>query len=143
MPYEYLEELAVADVQFKAWGKDVAEVFRSAADATANVMVHDLATIEPKQSRSIELENDALDMLLFNLLQELIYYKDAEGLLLRVADVKVNQTNRHYHLRGTAVGEWVDPARHEQGADIKAVTLHQFRLERDETGWTAYVILDI
>ena len=143
MPYEFLDDLAVADVQFRAWGRDLAEVFTAAADATLNVMIRDLATIEPKESREIVLENEALDLLLFDFLQEFVYHKDTEQLLLRATRVDIEETDSHYRLRATAAGERLDPSRHEQGADVKAVTLHRFSLERDEDGWTAYVILDI
>jgi SHS2 domain-containing protein len=143
MPYEFLDKIAVADVQFRAWGRDLPEVFTSAADATMNVMIQDLNTIEPKQRREITLQNEAPDMLLFDFLQELIYYKDAEQLLLRVPHVAIHKSSDKYHLRAEAVGEELDPARHEQGVDVKAVTLHRFSLEQDENGWTAYTILDI
>ena len=143
MPYEFLDEIAIADVAFRAWGRDLPEVFTSAADATLNVMVQDLGSIEPKERREIVLENEAPDMLLFDFLQELIYYKDTERLLLRVPHIEIHESEGKYHLRAEAVGEELDPLRHEQGVDVKAVTLHRFSLERDESGWTTQIILDI
>lgn len=143
MPYEFYDDEAIADVAFRAWGRDLSEAFVAAADATMNVMIEDLDTIARRQSREIALENDAADMLLFDFLQEFIYYKDAEGLLLRVADVDVREEAGRYRLRALAWGERLDPARHEQGVDVKAATLHRFSLERIEDGWSAHVILDI
>jgi SHS2 domain-containing protein len=35
-----------------------------------------------------------------------------------------------------------DPARHAEGADVKAVTWHAARLEREGEGWVAQIILD-
>ncbi len=78
MPYEFLPEAATADIAFRALGKSLEEVFTAAADATMNVMVENLDGIEFKETRVLRLENSALDLLLFDLLQELIYYKDAE-----------------------------------------------------------------
>jgi SHS2 domain-containing protein len=83
MPYEFLDNVAVADIAFKAWGKDLLELFLAAADAVMNVMVEDLAAIQPREQRTFIVGDEALDMLLFNFLQEFIYYKDAENLLLR------------------------------------------------------------
>ena len=143
MPYEFRDEEAIADVAFRAWGRDLSEVFTSAADATMNVMIEDLDAIRAMESRDISLENDAADMLLFDFLQELVYYKDAEQLLLRVPDVDIHEAGRVYRLHATARGERLDPLRHEQGVDVKAVTLHRFTLEQTAKGWTAYVILDI
>jgi SHS2 domain-containing protein len=33
--------------------------------------------------------------------------------------------------------------RHQQRADVKAVTLHDFRVEKSDDGWKASVLLDI
>ncbi len=77
MPYCYLEDIATADVAFEALGETLEEAFSAAADATMNVMVQDLETIADRERRPIRVEAEAPDMLLFELLQELIYYKDA------------------------------------------------------------------
>ncbi len=143
MPYEYLDDVAIADVQFRAWGADLSEVFISAAEATANVMIRDLASILPREQRTLTLENEDAEMLLFDFLGELVYYKDAEHLLLRVPSVTIEQSDGTYRLRALAVGEPLDPQRHEQGADVKAVTLHRFNLAREGDGWSATAILDI
>jgi SHS2 domain-containing protein len=84
-----------------------------------------------------------VDMLLFDLLQELIYYKDAEQLLLRVATIGIDKQDRLYRLRATARGERLDADRHEQRVDVKAVTLHRFKVETTDEGWRSLVILDI
>lgn len=143
MPYEYLEGMAVADIAFRAWGKDLEEVFVAAADATMNVMVEDLESIRFRERRSLQLENSALDLLLFALLEELIYRKDAEQLLLRVSEARIIQRDGQWTLTGEARGEKVDPDHHQQRADVKAVTLHQFKLEQTRQGWEATVVLDI
>jgi SHS2 domain-containing protein len=36
-----------------------------------------------------------------------------------------------------------DPARHAEGADVKAVTWHAARFQPDDGGWRAQVILDV
>ena len=143
MPYKYLEDIATADIAFQAWGATLEEVFSAAADATMNVMIESLESIEACQERKLDLESDALDMLLFDLLQELIFYKDSEQLLLRVDEVRVATQAGEYRVMTTGRGETLDPGRHEQKVDVKAVTLHQFSLEKTNDGWTAQVILDI
>ncbi|MDA2934566.1 archease [Acidobacteria bacterium AH-259-D05] len=143
MPYQYLEDIATADIAFKAWGKTLEEMFIAAAEATMNVMIESLESIEPLEERELDVENDALDMLLFDFLQELIFYKDSERLLLRVREVGIEKESRRYRIKALACGEELDPARHEQRVDVKAVTLHQFQLEKTDRGWLATVILDI
>jgi SHS2 domain-containing protein len=143
MPYHYLEEIGTADIAFEATGRDLPELFSDAADATMNVMIDNLDAIEPRETRHIELSNDEIDMLLFDFLQELIYFKDAERLLLRVRNVRIDEKDRKCFLEAEAAGERLDAARHLQRADVKAVTLHDFSVEKEDGGWKATVLLDI
>ena len=143
MPYHYLEEIGTADIAFEATGRDLPELFTAAADATMNVMIENINAIEPRETRRIELKNDEIDMLLFDFLQELIYFKDAERLLLRVREMRMEEKEGAYSLSATTVGEPLDAGRHQQRADVKAVTLHDFRVEKTEGGWKARVLLDI
>jgi SHS2 domain-containing protein len=143
MPYKYLEEVGTADIAFEATGRDLPELFSDAADATTNVMIDNIEAIRPRQTRHIELSNDKLDMLLFDFLQELIFLKDAERLLLRIREVQIDDRDEMYLLKATAEGETLDVERHHQRADVKAVTLHDFAVERTDGGWKARVLLDI
>jgi len=130
-------------VAFEAWGDTPEETFVSAGDATMNVMVDVLDAIAPRECRSIALASDTIDMLLFELLQELIYYKDAEQLLLRLRSLRIEDREGSYRLHAEAVGEKIDRDRHPLNVDVKAVTLHRFVVERAPMGWRAAVILDI
>jgi SHS2 domain-containing protein len=143
MPYHYLEEIGTADIAFEATGRDLAELFRDAADATTNVMIDNIEAIQSRETRRIELSNDKLDILLFDLLQELIFLKDVERLLLRIREAQIDERDKNYFVKATAEGEALDPERHHQRADVKAVTLHNFSVERTEGGWKARVLLDI
>ena len=143
MPYKFLEEIGTADIAFEAVGRDLPELFRDAADATMNVMIDNLDAIEPRETRNIELSNEKVDMLLFDFLQELIYFKDAERLLLRTREVRIDERDQKCFLKAQAAGEPLDAARHHQRADVKAVTLHDFSVEKEDGGWKARVLLDI
>ena len=143
MPYRYLEEIGTADIAFEATGRDLPELFRDAADATMNVMIDNVDAIQPRETRQIELSNDKLDMLLFDLLQELIFLKDAERLLLRIRKLRIDEKDEKYFLRGIAEGEPLDAERHHQRADVKAVTLYNFSVVREKRGWKSRVLLDI
>jgi len=143
MPYHYLEEIGTADIAFEATARDLPELFSDAADATTNVMIDNIEAIQPRETRPIELSNDKLDMLLFDFLQELIFLKDAERLLLRIRVVQIDERDEIYFVKATAEGETLDAERHHQRADVKAVTLHDFSVERTEDGWKARVLLDI
>ena len=143
MPYNFLEDVGTADIAFEATGRDLPELFRDAADATTNVMIDNLNAIEPREKRQIELSNEKPDMLLFDLLQELIFLKDAKRLLVRVPDIQIAEKDEAYFLKAMAKGEPLDVERHHQRADVKAVTLHDFSVEKEAGEWKARVLLDI
>jgi SHS2 domain-containing protein len=143
MPYRYREDIATADVAFEAWGDSLEEMFVAAADATMNVMITDLDSIARVDRRTLRVTAEEVDLLLFALLQELIFYKDAERLLLRLPDVKIEERTGQLWLSAEAYGEEINPARHELIVDVKAVTLHRFRVKPTAGGWEALVILDI
>lgn len=143
MPYKFLDDIATADIAFRAWGKDLEELFKAAGDAVINTMIDNLEAIVPQETRRFDLQDDALDLLLFNFLQEFVYYKDSELLLLRGQQIQIEQKEHHYHLTAVTQGEQLDRDRHHERVDVKAVTLHQFQLEETADGWTAMVILDI
>jgi SHS2 domain-containing protein len=143
MPYRYLDDIAIADVAFEAWGNTREELFIAAADALMNVMVADLALIHAIDEVEFRLENEALDMLLFNFLNELIFYKDVRQLLLRATSVTIGGTDSYFTLHAKAEGERLDPERHQLIVDVKAVTLHLFHVAEYVEGWRATVVLDI
>jgi SHS2 domain-containing protein len=143
MPYHYLEDVGTADIAFEATGRDLPELFTAAVDATVNVMIDNLDAIESRETLQIELSSDKIDMLLFDFLQELIYFKDARRLLLRVREAQIDQKDEAHFLKATLAGEQLDATRHQQRADVKAVTLHGFSVEKHDGGWKAKVLLDI
>jgi len=143
MPYFYLDDIATADVAFEAWGETKEEMFIAAAEASMNVMVEDLNTIDAYENKRFHFASESIEMLLFDLLQELIYFKDAEQLLIRIHKVSILKIDGHFVLNADAYGETIDPPKHELNADGKAVTLHRYRVEESEKGWRASVVLDI
>jgi SHS2 domain-containing protein len=142
-PYRFREDVAIADAAFEAWGATMEDLFIAAADATTNTMAENLEAIEDRQRRPISIEETSADLLLFRLLEELIFLKDAEGLLLRVPAVLIRRRDGNLILEAEARGEPIDPLRHRLQADVKAVTLHRLRVEQTARGWEAFVVLDI
>ena len=143
MPYEYLEDSVTSDVTFRAWGRDLDELFTAAADATTNVMVGAVESISPTVTKPASVNAEELDLLLLRFLEELIFHKDAEGLILRATAVRVEAANDGHQVHAQLCGEPIDPNKHELLADVKAVTVHGLRVERSNSGWHAQVTLDV
>jgi len=143
VPYRYLEDIATADVAFEAVGADLGEAFRASADAELGVMVESPQLILPRVKRSFSAEEESLDILLLQLLQEILYYKDAERLFLRCSLAEVERSGAGWRLSAELEGEGIDGTRHGLLTDVKAVTLHLLKVERSPRGWTARAVLDI
>jgi SHS2 domain-containing protein len=119
------------------------ETFAAASDAMINVMVTDLDTVKGRESRNFRIEAARQDMLLFGMLQELIYYKDAEQLLLRTKSIRIESQAGGWNALVEAAGERIDPSRHDLIVDVKAVTLYRLRVEQNPHGWSATVVVDV
>jgi SHS2 domain-containing protein len=143
MSYRSVDDLSLTDAGFEAEGASLIELCRSAVDATLAVMVGDPEAVQPSRSVPVLLEAADPAGLLFWLLQEVIYRKDAEGSFLRLAEAGIAERDGRFVLTGTLRGEPLDRSRHVAGTDVKAVTLHRFEvLERDGL-WHATVVLDV
>jgi SHS2 domain-containing protein len=143
MAYRFVEKLTVADVAFIARGQTLEKLFASAGRAVTAAMVKDLRTVRKRETRNFDLTSEALDLLLFNFLQDIIYYKDVDQLLLSHFALSIQPKGSVHCLTGQGQGEKIDPARHPLLVDVKAVTLHQFDLVKEPKGWKATVVLDI
>lgn len=143
MPYRYLDNIAIADAAYEAWDSTLEKLFITAADAVLNVMVEDLDSIGSTEKRTLHCEASSYDMLLFRLLGEVIYFKDAETLFLRITCVDITKKGKKLYLTAHAEGEVINLNRHELNVDVKAVTLHKFALEHTDNEWKVTVVLDI
>ncbi len=139
--FEFLEEVALADCAVEVEGKDVADLFETAASALAEVMV-DPATVPTTVERTITLTAPQLDLLLYDWLSELIYRKDRDGEIFTRTEVRVSGSGP-FQLAARLHGGVIDPDRTALRADAKAVTFHQFALTSEEGAWRARIVIDI
>ena len=138
--WNVLDAIAVADCALEVRGVDLDDLFATAALALADTMV-DPTTLPGDVHRTLRLEARELDLLLHDWLSELIFLKDSERLVFPDTIVSVQPSPATLSARLT--GGHIDPARTVRRADAKAVTFHQFMLERRATGWYARVVIDI
>jgi protein archease len=143
LPYEILEH--PADVGFLAYGRTLAELFENAALALCALACAP-EKIEELLEREVATRATDIESLLYAWLAEILAVADAEQLVFRRAKV----TSLHEpasgepgEVRGILFGQKFDRARHAAGTYIKAVTLHQFMLERTAGGFRARVFLDV
>ncbi len=118
-------------------------VVEMGADALLALMLANPEELQGRERREITLEHEALDWLLLRFLEEILYYKDAQRLFLRVVDCEVDSDRPTHHVRATLEGEPIDPQRHLLSADVKAVTLHRLAVFQRNGQWIATVVVDL
>ncbi len=143
-PFKFLEDVALADAAFEARGETPSELFEAAALAVIETMVNP-STVSPRWRKTIERQAPDLPSLLFDWLSDIVYLKDAEGMLFQGATATLSQdpSSGAWTLGGTLRGEPIDQARHELRADVKAVTKHLYDVRQEGSRWIARVVLDI
>ena len=135
--YEHFEH--TADLGLRARAPELNELFEECARALFAAIVDDLDTVRADIQVTVEIEGDDLEYLLFDWLRELLYRFDAEHMLFSSFQVQVSE----HGLRGNAMGEPLDPARHVLSHEVKAITYHTLRVQREGEEWVAEVIVDI
>ncbi len=139
--YEFLEEVALADCAVEVEARELHDLFETAASALAEIMV-DPATVEPTVERILTFRAPQLDLLLHDWLSELIYRKDRDREVFTRAKVWIAGPGP-YRLLAHVRGGVINPEKTVLRADPKAVTFHQFALERVDGGWRARIVIDI
>ncbi len=143
MPFELVEDITSADIAVRATGRSAAELFVSAGEALRAIMLQDPRRPAAGAEISFELNAASIEMLLFTFLDELLFYKDSEALLVSPATVDVEEGPDGASLQCRALTERIDPAMHRFIVDVKAVTMHRFSVRLEKGVWTATIVFDV
>lgn len=140
--FRFLEEIALADIAFEAEGESVEEVFRGATQAILETMANP-ATVSGGWERAIKRSDMDPSTLLFDWLSEVVYWKDAAGVVFREAPLTLTLEGDTWLLRACLIGAPVDQQAQELHADVKGVTKHLYALKQTGGCWKVRVVLDV
>jgi SHS2 domain-containing protein len=135
--YELFDHTADVGLRIRADGLD--GLFADAARALFSAIVVNPDAVRPVHERTFRVDGDDRENLLHDWLAELLYVFHVEHRLFSEFDVHLADDG----LLAVARGEPFDETRHELDAEIKAITYHGLKVERDGDGWLAEVIVDI
>ena len=138
MKFKYLEDVAIADIAFEAYGKPLSEVFENSAYAFFD-MTCNPKTIKSKIKKIIILQDKDEKKLLYSFLSELVFLKDSKQLIFN----KVKIVIKNNKLKATLYGDKIDYEKQELRNDIKAITFHMFNLEKNKNNYKSRVVVDI
>jgi len=129
-----------ADLGLRITADDLPSLFRQAAECLFSAIVEDVSTIRPLESVTIDIPGmGELDYLLFDWLNAILYYVDAERKLFSRFDVEQVGPG----VKAVIWGEPMDRDRHPLSHEVKAITYHGLIVEPIDAGWRAEVIVDI
>lgn len=133
--YEFLEH--TADVAFRAYGKNVGELFEHAAEALESIMIclDDVACEDP---RTITLTSETCEDLLYDWLSELLVIFEVDLFAVRCCKVTIKALSLHAECFGAKI----DPSRHRLKEEVKAVTYHELKVTKN-VYFQAQVTLDV
>ena len=140
--FRFLEDIAPADIAFEAEGESVEEVFRGATQAILETMANP-TTVSGGWERAIERSDVDPSALLFDWLSEVVYWKDAAGVVFREAPLTLMREGDVWLLRARLIGAPVDQQAQELHADVKGVTKHLYELKHTGGCWKVRAVLDV
>ncbi len=128
-----------ADLGLRIRASDMNTLFAEAGACLFSAIVDDVATIEAKQTFTLEIAGTDREFLLFDWLRELLYRCEESHMLFSVFDVQVTDVG----LKATIGGEAIDREKHELSREVKAITYHELKLIQENGEWLAELIVDI
>ena len=142
MTYSYVFRDHTADILFEVHANSSRDICKGAALALFETMV-DPTSVAGTNTFQVHVDADTIEHLLFDFLSELIFIKDAEAVIFKDLSVKILETGDGLELEAEITGDHIDLPKHDLKVDVKAVTLHLFKVEEKDGLWNATVLLDI
>ena len=137
--YSYPPGGPPADLLVEGRGKTLGEAVANVALGMLN-MITPLEGISEKETYRAEVEGSDLQSLIFNLLDEVLFLNDSDGLTAKSLTVDVDEAN--LKARAVARGERFSAATHQVGIAVKAVTYHMMKIEKIPEGYSVRMVFD-
>ena len=127
--FEYFD--VTADIGFYAFGKSLNEAFENAGLAMFNI-ISNTDDISAVKSVEFEITSEDKVSLLYDYLEELLFFHEVEFMLFSEFDVQIQRIDDGYHLKAIIKGEDINWEKHERNCEIKAITYHQMEVIENE-----------
>ena len=125
-----------ADKALHIHGRNLEQLLLNAAQGMNSLMITDVSKLPTRIKKNIEIEALDAESLLVEWLNELAYWAETEMLIFRKFDL---HTITESHVRATLHGGHVQNLEKQ----IKAVTYHNIKIGKTDTGLEATVVLDV
>ena len=139
MKYRYLPH--TADVKFEVFAHSLEETFQNCLLAVTNLMIED-KKIKPKLKRKIKIKAKKIESLIFDFVNEIIYFVDVYGLLSkRITSLKIEEKDGFFSLGGVIEGD--NYKKYEVHGHVKAATYYDMVFEKKKNKYRVVMVLDV
>ncbi len=133
-----------ADLAIHARGDSLGEAVSEAARGLSLIATgRDDLHLQPDQEVRFELEAPDLPALVVAFLSELLWLLESQDTLWLGGGADIEESADGWRVLARGNGIRYEPDVHGQGTEIKAVTYHDLRMERDGAAWRCQVVVDI
>lgn len=133
----------ISDVEFEAYGETLKEAFENAAFAVSETMT-DTRRINPKIKKEINIISEDKESLLYDFLENILYFFGAENLVFSKFKIKeLKKEKNKYKLKAEFYGEKFNLKKHEPRTEIKAITYHTMKIGKKNNKYFVHVLVDI
>jgi len=134
MKYKFLEH--TADIKFRAFGRNLDILFENIALAISEILSRG-EKVEQSLKKEINIKSEDYESLLYDFIDELVYFLDTEQFLVSKAKVKIKGNE----LRATLYGD--DALRYKGLENIKAATYSEMYIKNKDKFWEAQIVVDV
>jgi tRNA nucleotidyltransferase (CCA-adding enzyme) len=128
-----------ADLGVRGFGPTPAQAFEQAALAVVGAIT-DPALVRADETVEIRREAPALDLLLVDWLNALVYEMAERRMIVGAFDVKIENGR----LTARAQGERISRERHAPGVEVKGATFTELAVSEEHPGrWRAQCVIDV
>lgn len=140
--FHFLDDIATADLAFEAAGDSLQDLFQGATGALIETLA-DPATVDTTWQQVVERTDLDPAELLFDWLSDVVYWKDAAGVVYHCVELVVTQDGQFWNLIATLHGAPVDHKTQCLRNDVKGITKHLYHVKQEGTQWRARVVIDV
>jgi len=128
-----------ADTGISIEAGDLADLFKTSAEGMFS-LITDVEDISISSDFNLKLQEDSLEDLFAGWLKELLFKFDTQRFL--PVEYNFHELKSNF-LKATIRGGKFDLNEHAINMEIKAVTYHELKVQKTDSGWRAHVIFDI
>lgn len=143
MDYEILDNITSADIAVSVKADNLNELFMKGGIALVSEMTDELDLIKEREKRIGTLNHHELELLFFQFLNELLFFKDAEGLILKPVKVEIKAEDGEYICTYIFSGELINDSLCGFRVDIKGVSLHHLKIEEEGGIFKGIAVFDV